>query len=175
VFKEEYKTAIAEKKAYYTDRLTSRYRQLYELNTEKISEAERALVAAEAEKTKEAERLRLDNEAAARNSKAASEAETAKQVLTANTLFDVQGSVPVQEPAKVRESYNIVITHPAGYQLIVAKYFEKEGLAQPIDALEKKTLGSMKLFCEKLMKDSGEKIVSPYLRYEKDFKAVNTK
>jgi len=172
-YKEELRAIIQEKKAYYIDRITSKYRELHEIANAQLCDAEKAQLAFEAQQREAAEKAKLEKEAAERQAQEAAKIEANKTVLTANTLFDIQSSTSIQETAQVRSGYEITVTHPAGYQLIVAKYFEKEGMLQPIDVLEKKTLGQMKTFCEKLAKDKDEKIVSPYLRYKETFKAVN--
>lgn len=168
----EFKTAIDEHLQYYVDRLTSKYRELHELASKDAVEKERLQAEADKRAAEEIDRLKREETDKANAAQAAIEAN--KNALTANTFFDAQSATVTETQANVREGYEITVTHPAGWQLIIAKYFEKEGLMMPVDELGKKTLNQMKTFCEKLAKN-GETINSPYLRYKEVYKAVAKK
>ena len=86
-------------------------------------------------------------------------------------LFDAS-DISENDNSHIRTGYSITVLHPSGYAQIANYYFEKEGLQQPINALERKTLGQMKTFCEKQAHKTGELIQSKYLKYEETYKAV---
>ena len=169
-FKETFRESIKLKKTYYIDRLESKRRELEQIKTAK-SEADKELLLQAANKRALDEQMNAASEALKRENEAKATIETEKQILTTNTLFDSQGPV-LDLPSQVREGFEITVLHAGGFQLMIAKYFEKEGMLQPLDALEKMTFKQIKTFCEKLAKDKNEKIVSPYLRYKETFKAV---
>jgi len=148
------------------------------------AEAKRISDEAEAEKNKlqdavnaraaedEAKAAKLAQEA---QEKAKSDSVIQSAAMIANTMFDSEVSnIPIST-AQVREGYKINVKSSRGYQMIAAFYFEKEGKNETIDKLEKKTLGQMKTFAEKLAKDKDEKIDSIHLEYEEVFKAVAKK
>lgn len=118
-------------------------------------------------------RLQAEQEKAALTAK--SEAEAVKAMETTNAIFDAQIESQVDEPARVREGYAIELKHPTAYLMIVSFYFEREGKTKSIAELEKKTLGAMVTFCEKVAAKSGEKIESPYIVYTETFKTTAKK
>jgi hypothetical protein len=130
--------------------------------------------AAEAEKRKteaaESEALKAKQQAEAENLKASTE----KNVMQANLNFESEMQVSQVAAPKVKKDFEIIIKHQNGYQLIAAKFFEKQALNETIDALGRKTLDQMKSFCEKLAKE-GEFIESKLIEYKEVIKAVNTK
>ena len=173
-FGKEYKEGVREKKDYLILRLPAKKAELEAIA--KAGAEEYIRLQAESEKRRVAEAERSAKESADKKALAGRQAETNKQVMTANSLFDMEAaSVQSASTAQVREGYEIELLHPSGYQQICAFYFEKEGLKETLEKLEKKTLGSMKTFCEKWAKDRDEKIISPYLRYKEVYKAVAKK
>lgn len=173
-FAREFSETIKGLKEIFTDKLPSKRNELAAIANANAEEKKR--LEAEAEARRKAEQERIEKESAEKAAAAAAQAETNKQVETANSLFDMQaGMVGPDSTAQVREGFEITVTNPAGYLQIVAFYFEKEGLKEGIDKLEKKTLGSMKKFVEDYAKKTGEKITNPYLVYNEKFTAVNKK
>jgi hypothetical protein len=112
-------------------------------------------------KQEEEERQRLAQEAAAM--KAAAQ--------TAEATFDasVNATPTIEHAAQVRTGYNIEAKTPHAYLLIFQFWFEKEGSKLPMEKFEKKTLGSMKTFCEKEAIKTGTKIESPFIVYHDDY------
>lgn len=173
-FSREYTETIKGLKEVFIDKLPSKRNELTAIAN--ASAAEKKRLEAEAELRRKAEQERIEKESAERNAQATAQAETSKQVATANSMFDMQTAMASPEStAQVREGFEITVTNPAGYLQIVAFYFEKEGLKEGLDKLEKKTLGSMKKFCEDHAKKTSEKINNPYLVYNEKFTAVNKK
>lgn len=168
----DFKTQLTDLKTSAIEKIPSKVKELTEISN--ANEVEKARLQKEAAERKALEEARLQKESAERNAKALQDAETAKNVMTANTLFDLQGTV-AENTASVREGYEIEVLHPSGYQLIVAFYFEKEGLKETPEKLGNMKLSSMKTFCEKWAKDKDEKIQSIYLRYKETYKATARK
>ena len=123
--------------------------------------AQRAQEAEERLAKEEEERQRLAQEAAAM--KAAAQ--------TAEATFDasVNATPTIEHAAQVRTGYNIEAKTPHAYLLIFQFWFEKEGSKLPMEKFEKKTLGSMKTFCEKEAIKTGTKIESPFIVYHDDY------
>ena len=181
-FKTEYAQAIASQKEYYKDRIPSKRAELATIAEAKAKDVEKAAeLQRQADERAAAEAQRIKDEAAKNTAAIEASAATDKQVMQVNLEFDNQKEtlplepVPATPAAKVRTGVEIIVKHPAGYQLIAAKYFEKNLAFETVASLEKKTLGAMKTFCEKLAKDSGEKIETPHLEYKDTYKAVTKK
>lgn len=127
-------------------------------------------------KADEEEKLRKQQQEA--KEKAEAEALLNKEIENANTLFDAANNLAEgasESNATVRQQYKIIVTSPVGFQQVAAFWFQKEGLTLSVEAIEKKSLGQMKTFCEKHFHKTGEKIESSALKYEQDFKAIATK
>jgi hypothetical protein len=90
---------------------------------------------------------------------------------TAEATFDasVNATPTIEHAAQVRTGYNIEAKTPHAYLLIFQFWFEKEGSKLPMEKFEKKTLGSMKTFCEKEAIKTGTKIESPFIVYHDDY------
>jgi hypothetical protein len=76
------------------------------------------------------------------------------------------------EKSPIREGYEIEVLDQRGYNLLVEFYFEKKGKTESIDKLDKKSLGSIRKFCERWAKKNNEKIISPFLNYKPTLKVV---
>lgn len=138
--------------------------------------AESTRLADEAAKRAADEEERMRAEAAKKTQDAVSSAESNKQASMTEALFDAQNTMSTEgSSAQVRESYEIEILKPAGWLNIVQLYFEHEGMTEDVVKLEKKTLGSMKKFCESLAMKSDIKISSPFIKYTEKFKTVAKK
>lgn len=118
--------------------------------------AKREADAAEAQRKKE-EELKLQ-----------AEGEKADAIMDNLELFDDKGP-------ETRSGYNISILHQAGAVEIFQFWFEREGAKSTIEEIEKKSIGQMKTFCERVAHKDGEMISSKYLKYEAVYKAVNRK
>ncbi len=77
-----------------------------------------------------------------------------------------------QKPA-IRLGFNIEVTNPLGYNVLVDFYIQKKGCNESIEILDKKSLRSIKKFCERWAKRENEKINSPFLIYNETVKAIN--
>lgn len=90
-----------------------------------------------------------------------------------DSMFDnVEQTARPESKAQVRSGYNIAVTHPAGWVTIFQLWFEKEGKNLGVDVLGRKSLNQMKGWAEKHALKDGEKITSPYVKYEETFKTV---
>ena len=123
------------------------------------------------EKARQEEDRKAAEEAKQRQATAELQAESTKQAEQMQTLFDV--TAEIQAPATTaKEAYQIEVLNNAGWMLIFQFYFEKEGLKETTEKLEKKTLGQMKAFCEKYALKNDELIKSLYLVYHEVAKAT---
>lgn len=174
-FSTEFKETIHGLKEVFVDKLPSKRKELQAIA--KANEAEKERLEKEAAKRKQDQLDALAKSTQDKKEQAADEAEVSGQVMKANTLFDHETSLAStsESSAQIRESFEIIVTNPVGYLQIVAFYFEKEGKSETIEKLEKKTLSSMKKFCEAYANKHDEKLQNPYLQYKEVFKAVAKK
>jgi len=169
-----FSTEIEEYRVELLDKLPSKKTEL-----EAIAEAEKE-DAVEAQRLKDLrekreaeEKKRLENEAAEREANEAANAEAKKQESDMDSMFDnVEQTARPESKAQVRSGYNIAVTHPAGWVTIFQLWFEKEGKNLGVDVLGRKSLNQMKGWAEKHALKDGEKITSPYVKYEETFKTV---
>lgn len=168
------RTITAERDA-YVDKLPSKKLELEAIARANAEEAERLRL--EAEQRKKEEEQRLAKESEDRTSKTKAEVEANKEIATANSLFDTQMETAqaAPPPAQVRESFEIIVKNPLGYLALISFYFEREGKTSTVESLEKKTLGSIKTYCEGVAKKTGEIINNPYLQYKETYKTVAKK
>ena len=137
---------------------------------EKAKQAEERL-AKEEEQRQEAAKAKALVEEQEREEKAKQEAAMKAAAQTAEATFDasVNAAPTIEHAAQVRTGYNIEAKTPHAYLLIFQFWFEKEGSKLPMEKFEKKTLGSMKTFCEKEAIKTGTKIESPFIVYHDDY------
>lgn len=133
-------------------------RQLEKARAKREAEekAKRKADAAEAQRKKE-EELKLQ-----------AEGEKADAIMDNLELFDDKGP-------ETRSGYSINILHQAGAVELFQFWFEREGAKCTIEELERKSIGQMKTFCERVAHKDGEMISSKFLKYEPTYKAVNRK
>lgn len=143
----------------------------------KEAEAEQKRMEDEAAQRKANEEEKLRIEAQERENDTATKAESSKQASMTNALFEAQAELQTapQNNASVRESYEIEVLNPLGYLLIAQFFFEKDGKTESVAKLEKKTLGSMKKYCEAYALAHDEKIESVFLKYNEKYKTVAKK
>lgn len=149
-----------------------------ELDAIAKADAAQALVLQEQAKQRQlAEQNKADLEAAAKRKDSENQVEMTKQMETASTLFDTAAQLEeVKESVgKVKSSYKIIVTEPAGWGAIFLLWFELEGQGLDLDAIEKKTFKQLKTFAEKHANKTGEFIDNDALVYKEDLKAVVTK
>lgn len=171
-FSGEFKETIQGLLEVFIDKLPSKKNELEAIA--RADAAEKMRLEQEAENRRQEQLRKLQEEASEKKAQAANEAQVKGQVMTANTLFDHETSLAADSAstAQVREGYEIEVTNPVGYLQIVAFYFEKAGKSEGLDKLEKKTLGSMRKFCETYAQKHDEKIQNPYIYYKEVFKAI---
>jgi hypothetical protein len=122
------------------------------------------------------ELIRIQQEAQETERKAIEEAKLRKQGELTMNIFEQEAQLAeMQQAPATRQGYDIVVTHPVGYTLLFAFWFERDGKNLGIDKLEKTSLGQIKAWCEKYAHKSGEKIDSKFLKYEETYKAINKK
>lgn len=167
-YKADFKTGISELKKDLWDKLPSKKTEL------------EAIAKAEAEDQEEADRLKKEKEERERKEKERLAKEAEKKRLAEfgkteakkeegkmdNMFNAATGSHVAETPSQERTGYNITVTHPAGYAPIFSFWFENEGSNLAMDAIEKRTVKQMKSLCEKVAHKTGEKIQSPYIKYE---------
>lgn len=140
------------------------------------AKAEQERLAADEAKRKADEEIRLKAEKEKADQEAQRKAEADKQIEQTQSLFDSQVEAAGNQAPDVKESYEIKLKSSAGYMPIIAYYFEKEGLKELPEKIEKKTLKQMVAFAEKAaLKDEKEKIVSPYIEYVPTYAAKKIK
>lgn len=125
----------------------------------------------------EADRLKENQAAEQRAKDAAAKAELEKAAAEANAAFDnaINAEPTIESAAQVRTGYNIIVKAPAGYMLIFQQWWNIEGSKLAIDKFDKKSLGQMKSACEKHAHKTGEKIDSPFIKYENDYNVAAKK
>ena len=84
-------------------------------------------------------------------------------------------SVSEAEIPQTRDGYKIVLLHQSAAAEIFTFWFQREGMNLTIEEIEKKSIGQMKAFCEKVGHKTGDLIVSKNVKYESVYKAVNRK
>jgi hypothetical protein len=137
------------------------------------AEAKRKADADAAEAKRKADAIaKLENERIKAEEDAKAKAEAEKQNAVTDNMFNNVAELLDNNAtgSGAIESYEINVIKPAGWVLIFQKWFEKEGITKDNAAIEKKSLGQMKAFCEKLYTKDGEKIESPYLEYVAQYK-----
>ncbi len=172
-FSDEFRSKMISVHAEVLDRLSSRKTELQEIANADAARAAEMQAAADKRKADEAARMKKEEEE--RTAAAASKINTEAQASYTNSLFDAQQTIAAAPTASARESYEIEVLNPLGYSLIAAFYFEHEGKTETIAKLEKKTLGSMKKFCEAYAMKNDVKISSPFLKYNDKFKTIAKK
>lgn len=161
-------------KSHLAEQIPARKAELEEIA--KASVAEKKRLQDEADRRQREEQIRIEREA--EQAKKASEEKVSinRDAATANTLFDSEAEKAqlVDKSIQVRQGYKITVTRPAGYQQIAAYWFSKFLNDTPMEKLEKKSLGQMTSDLEKLAQatDGKEKVISEYIIYEEDFKAL---
>ena len=165
-----YCSELSEVATLLLDKLPGKVKELEEIKAAKGKEAARLKKEAEERKAKEEEE-RIAYEAKAKK-EADEDAQSKKDAAIAETLFDhtAQQADISTSIASGREGYNIRITNPAGYGLLFAFWLQQEGMKEDVSKLEKKTLGSIKTFCEKHAHKTGDKIESKFIVYEETYK-----
>lgn len=170
-FSNHFTGAIKEQKAALLDRVESKRNELVMLEKAKGEELEK-LKKQQEERRQAEEKILADEAEAKRKSDEAAIAAKAEEGKM-QALFNKEAEVATTQPEpEARAGYEIIIKHQLAYMQIFQFYFEKEGKSEMIDKLDKKTLGSMKTFCENYAHKFGEKIDSQYLEYKQSFKAV---
>lgn len=165
-------------KSHLIEQIPARKSELEEMS--KASAAEKRRLEAEANRRKQEEDIRIAREQEQARREAEAKVNIAREAETANTLFDAESEkaqLVDNSGAKVKNGYKITVNAPAGYQQIAAYWFSKFLTKSTIEQLEKKSLGQMKSDLEKLAQSSGgnDKIISEYVQYEEDFKAIAKK
>lgn len=177
-FIDEFRGQISLAKQDVIDRLASRKRELEQIEAERKKNAEKAAeMEKQAKARQEEEERKRKAEEAERLKAAEAKIETSRQADMTEALFESQVTIQEapQQSASVRERYEIEVLNPLGYLLIAQFYFEHEGKIETVAKLEKKTLGSMKKFCESYAMKNDEKINSPFLKYNEKFKTIAKK
>lgn len=165
-------------KAHLLEQIPARKNELVEIS--KASKAEKQRLQDEADRRKKEEEIRIAREQDAAKREAENKVKISQDAETANTLFDAESEKAQlidTSGAKVKNGYKITVLAPAGYQQIAAFWFSKFLNKTTIDQLEKKSLGQMKKDLETLAQASGgnDRIISEYVQYEEDFKAIAKK
>jgi len=160
-----FQSEIKEVKKSLWDMLPSKKAELKAIAEANAEEAER--LQKEKQDREQKERERLAKEAEERRQQEEQAARTRKEEASMNNLFNATADSQDQDsPTQERTGYNIIVTHPAGYVQIFQFWFEDEGSNLSMEAIEKRTVKQMKAHCEKIAHKTGEKIQSPYIRYE---------
>lgn len=171
-FKNEFAQSIIVLRDDIKDKIPGRIIELREI--ERATGEAKQRMELEAEQRRIAEEQRLKDEAEKKRRDDETKVEQRRVEKTTGVLFDLSpdASVTSENNAQVRESFEIEVFNPLGFLLIAQFYFEHEGKDEAVEKLEKKTLGSMKTFCEKYAMKHDVKIQSAFLNYKERFKTV---
>lgn len=133
--------------------------------------------AAEAQRLREEQdALKMQEEAANKQKEAEQEAEIKKQGEHTMTMFEKEAAIADAVTAPpVRQGFEIIVTHQAGWVQLFQLWFENEGKNLPIDKIGNTKLDQMKSWAEKHAHKTGTKIESKFINYQESFKAVNKK
>lgn len=162
-----YEESVAQTKRQVIALIPSRIFELEEIKRADANKREKMEAEARKREMMRLEQVKVEQEKAMAEARARAEQEALLQ--QTQTLFEETSelaSIRSSEPVKIKEVLEIEVLSPVGYMPIIAFYFEKEGLNETIDKLEKKTLGSMKKFCEAWTNKTGEHIQHPGLIYK---------
>lgn len=176
--KETLKLMRADLESRYSHEVSECRRELYIEIPARLQELQEIAEAGEAEKArleKEAEerRQRVEREAERQRLQALEDTkrkeEMSKAQATTATLFDQQIEVAAVQPeTKFQEVTEITVLSAQGYLPLIALYFEKEGAGEKdLEKLGKKTLDSMRKYCEGLADKHGIRTESPLVQYKK--------
>lgn len=164
---------LKELKENLINRLPSKKEELLEIAAASSKKAKDKLQK-EANERQEAAAQKIKDDAEQTKIKADEAIEIAKAASHTLAMFSAIETMNDAIPEN-RQGYEIVITHQAGYVEIFSHWFLHNGNKSTMDALDKKTLGSMVKWCADHAHKTGEKIESKYITYEPTYKAVNRK
>lgn len=171
-FSDLYENTIGDVKLDLVEKLPGKLEELKAIAAaEKKDKEEAARLKKAAEEREAADKAKQLKEAEERKAAAALEAEQKKETGKMQNIFDATPTETVNT-AQVRTGFEITITHQKGWLEIFNFWFLKEGFDQSIDAMGRKSLDSMKTFCQNYAAKEGEQIKSTYLKYKETFKAV---
>ncbi len=165
----EFSKAMQQKKIELIEKIPGKLKELEAIKA--ANEEEKLRLKAIAEKRKNDEAAKLAEETQQKTNEAQATIETAKQVETANTLFEIQQQAGATEKvAQGIEFFELIISNIAVLPMIISFWWEREGRFMVLADLEKKTIKQMVAFVEKWAKSKGERISSPYIEYKPIYK-----
>ncbi len=171
-YAQQYKAKIVSVKQDLTDRVSSKRKELAELEQLRLANAEEAAKAEELRKQREKEAAAKRMEELKKEEEAAKQeaALKAQQSSIGSLFMEATASIaPPPTNAKVKEK--IVILHQQGYLEIFQMWWINEGQTLPVEELEK-IFKKMITYCEKQANGKDQKhIESKFIRYEADVKA----
>ncbi len=154
------------------EKLPSLKTSLDEMAIAGAEESKRLADEKEKRETAAAEKLKTD---AIAKAKANAEAlEVQKIADQTNAMMDNMAIVDSVAP-ETKDGFKITLLNKTAVAEIFTFWFQREGMTLTIDELEKKSIGQMKAYCEKVGHKSNDMIVSTNLKYEPVYKAVNRK
>lgn len=145
------------------------------IENQKKIEAEQQRQLEEKQKREKEEQERIQREAEEQQQKAEQKAESDRQAGTTMALFNQAAEVDSAPAPEVRQGFDLVVTHQAGFVEIFQFWFQNKGVKCSIDEIEKVTMKQMKTFCETEAHKNNHKIESKYLKYEPKVITVNRK
>jgi len=172
-FCNEYNKALSQVKHDILDRLPSCKEHLETIKATKDKSDQDAIIEQQ-KKRQEEDKKKLDEQATARQKTDSQKIETEKTAAITGNLFEAQTiaqSAPKQV-GQVKEGYEIKVFNPIGYLVMFQFYMEYAGKTEELSKFEKKTLGSVKTWCEKYALKNGVKCDETYLKYEEKLKTV---
>lgn len=171
-YAQQYKAKIVSVKQDLTDRVSSKRKELAELEQLRLANAEEAAKAEELRKQREKEAAAKRMEELKKEEEAAKQeaALKAQQSSIGSLFMEAAASIaPPPTNAKVKEK--IVVLHQQGYLEIFQMWWINEGQTLPVEELEK-IFKKMITYCEKQANSKDQKhIESKFIRYEADVKA----
>jgi hypothetical protein len=137
--------------------------------------AEYARMQDEKRKREEAEQLRIKQEREEAEKKLAEQAQLQKAQGQAVAMFEqtAETAEAMQQVGEVRNSFEIVVKHHAGWAEIFQFFYMRNCAEMTIEDMGKKTLNAMKKYAEDIAKKDGTRIESKYVEYNSVVKAVN--
>ncbi len=171
-FAETYWREIEVQKMNLVEKLPGKLEELKAIaEAEKADKEEADRLRAEQEQRKKDEEVRLAKEEEERKQKREAEIESQQKAGQMQNMFDATEASKVDNK-QVRTGYGITVTHQKGWAEIFHFWWTHEGNDLPLDKIARKNMEQMKTFAQNYAHKNGEKIQSPYLKYEETFKAV---
>ncbi len=171
---EKFKQSVEEAKNRFLELIPGRILELEEIAKADGAKAEqmRQTAASRQDREEEESKRKLEEQKKAE----ADKIENEKSAAEMDTLFNQTAEAHVDAPRPdSRAGFEISVTNRAGWLQVFQMWFQHEGQSGTDASIERKSLGSMKKFCEKHAHKTGEMIDSKFIEYKEVYTAINRK